>query len=276
MRILGALGLDWKIFLIQATNFLILFLILKWIFFKPFIASMQEEKEKAEEIKKAKESISQEKEKWQKEKAEEILKTKKKVDAILTDTEMFAEKIKKENKESFLEEQRKLLEKVSHQSQAIADEYKKSALKNYREKTFSTLIETLKTTLSIQAKTDIQNSFWPSFIKKIDALKKEEIIQMLQRYENKIPPLTIYSSLSLTKTQKDDLQIILKRKLAPINLLVSHSSYKKSKKNLLPKKLKIKKNIQRNLIAGFQLEIDGLLIEENLKNKIEKIIKELP
>ncbi len=265
MKILGALGIDWKIFLIQSLNFLILFFILKLLFFNSFISALRKEKAKDKETKKLREDIIREKNNWQAEKNKEITEIRMKVNKMLSDAKMFANKIKEENTENFLKEQKKLLEKISQQSKAIADKYEKDMIKNYKEQTFLKLIEIFKTELSIKSKTDIQNNFWFSFIKKIDAIKKDEIIQMLLRYKNKIPPIIIHSSVPLSKNQKNDIEIILKKKLLRTNLL--------NKKKHLPKKLKIKKDIKNDLIAGFQLELNGILVQENLKEKIKKIIE---
>ena len=45
MKLLGALGLDWKILIIQSINFLILFFILEKLFFKPFVQAFKERSE---------------------------------------------------------------------------------------------------------------------------------------------------------------------------------------------------------------------------------------
>ncbi|RLE06584.1 MAG: hypothetical protein DRJ06_07530, partial [Candidatus Aminicenantes bacterium] len=66
MKLLGALGINWKILLIQALNFLVLFLILKWLFFKPFITALKRDKKKIEEIHRAREEIQRKREEMEK------------------------------------------------------------------------------------------------------------------------------------------------------------------------------------------------------------------
>ena len=253
MKILGEFGIDWKIFLIQILNFLILFFILKWLFFKSFIAALKKEKTKAKEIQELKANISQERADWQKEKEKEISAMKEKINKMLAKAEMFAGKIREKNKEKFLEEEKKLLEKINNQSQAITDEYKRKMVKDYEEKNFSRIVEIFETEFSSRSKTEIQNGFWLPFLKKIAAIEDKEIVQIFQRY-NKAPSASVYSPLPLNKAQKNDLQIVLKRKLPSLKLIV-------------------KENIKKELIAGFQLELGGILIEENLRTKIKQISK---
>ena len=275
MKILGELGIDWKIFLIQILNFLILFFILKRLFFKNFITALKEEKAKTKEIQELKANISREKANWQKEKEKEILAMKEKINKVLAKAEMFANKIKEENKGKFLEEEKKLLEKINNQSQAITDEYKRKMVKDYEEKIFSGIIEIFETEFSKRSKMEIQDGFWISFLKKVEAIEDKEIVQIFQ-IRKSTPTVLVYSSFPLSKAQKNDLQIVLKRKL-PTEELINNTSKNNlqvvAKRKLPPPKLIIKEKIKKELIAGFQLELSGILVEENLKTKIKQIIR---
>ena len=275
MKILGELGIDWKIFLIQILNFLILFFILKRLFFKNFITALKEEKAKTKEIQELKANISQEKANWQKEKEKEISVMKEKINKVLAKAEMFANKIKEENKGKFLEEEKKLLEKINNQSQAITDEYKRKMVKDYEEKIFSGIIEIFETEFSKRSKMEIQDGFWISFLKKVEAIEDKEIVQIFQ-IRKSTPTVLVYSSFPLSKAQKNDLQIVLKRKL-PTEELINNTSKNNlqvvAKRKLPPPKLIIKEKIKKELIAGFQLELSGILVEENLRAKIKQIIR---
>jgi len=275
MKILGELGIDWKIFLIQILNFLILFFILKRLFFKNFITALKEEKAKTKEIQELKANISQEKANWQKEKEEEISAMKEKINKVLAKAEMFANKIKEENKGKFLEEEKKLLEKINNQSQAITDEYKRKMVKDYEEKIFSGIIEIFETEFSKRSKMEIQDGFWISFLKKVEAIEDKEIVQIFQMRKS-APTVLVYSSFPLSKAQKNDLQIVLKRKL-PAEELINNTSKNNlqvvAKRKLPPLKIIVKEKIKKELIAGFQLELGGILVEENLRTKIRQIIK---
>ena len=275
MKILGELGIDWKIFLIQILNFLILFFILKRLFFKNFITALKEEKAKTKEIQELKANISREKANWQKEKEKEILAMKEKINKVLAKAEMFANKIKEENKGKFLEEEKKLLEKINNQSQAITDECKRKMVKDYEEKIFSGIIEIFETEFSKRSKMEIQDGFWISFLKKVEAIEDKEIVQIFQMCKS-APTVLVYSSFPLSKAQKNDLQIVLKRKL-PTEELINNTSKNNlqvvAKRKLPPPKLIIKEKIKKELIAGFQLELSGILVEENLKTKIKQIIR---
>ncbi len=245
MKLLGTLGFDWKIFLIQALNFLILFFILKKIFFKSFIRAIQKEKEKSVKLHKAEQTIEEEKMKWQQEKALEMNKVKKKIDKMLEEAESTAHEMRMvSNKEMALQE-KKALEKIRRHSQSIAKEYEKEMKKQYRkiiEDKFRTFFEEQ---LSVTTRRSIQDDLWKSLLSEIKGLEVDE--DLLKNEKNKQQTtLSIESVFPLTRKQTKELKDIIK-----------------SKMNV--KKVVVTKKINPELLAGFSLIVAGLLVEKNLQ-----------
>ncbi|HHD92662.1 MAG TPA: hypothetical protein ENL06_03545 [Candidatus Portnoybacteria bacterium] len=265
MKLLGALGIDWRILIIQSINFLILFFILKKLFFRPLIQEIQKEKDETEQLKKDKENIIQEKEKWEEEKGKEILSTQAKIENMLARTEEMIRKNKEKYQEKEIEEEKENIQAIRKQAQSILIEYKKKFKSNYQEKIKLSLNDLLFKKLSPEIKIKIQDNFWPAFTKKtrkfnlsslpqISQIKKRKETHLKKVKKDKKILVTISSAYPIEKSQELIIQNILEKSI--------------------PKtRMKIRKKRQINLIAGFQLEILGLLVEENLKEKIEKIFK---
>jgi len=269
MKLLGALGFDWKILIIQSINFLILFFILERLFFKPFIQALKKEKEKAENLQKKEEIIDKERDDWQREKEEKLLEAKAKIEKILSE----AEEINRKNKEKAREEEIRLekeaIRRIRKQSEAILIEYKNNLNKDYRKKVKKSLLEVFNLYLSREAKIKIQDSFWLRFIRDLGKINPSEIIQisrekMALKVAESLPPeirkniqpkkisLEIFSAYPLSNRQENTIGKIFKEKIPGKNF------------NLI-------KKINPNLIAGFYFEIGGILVEQSLEEKIKKI-----
>jgi len=269
MKLLGALGLDWKILIIQSINFLILFYILKGLFFRPFIQALKKEKEKIEKIQKAEEVVSKEKENWQKEKGEKLLEAKMKVEKILSEAEEVNRRSKEKAREEEIKQEREAIQRIRKQSKAILADYKNDLSNDYQKKAKNSLLEIFSQYFSQEAKIKIQDSFWFKFVKDLEKIEPSEIIQIsrekiaLDAAESLPPevrkniqlkkiPLEIFSAYPLSSHQKSVINKIFKEKIPAKNF------------NLTEKN-------DPNLIAGFRLEIGGLLVEQSLAEKIKKI-----
>ena len=265
MKLLGALGLDWKILIIQSVNFLILFFILKKLFFKPFIQSIKEEQLKKEQISRKQNQLKLEQEKWQKEREEEIIKTRNKIDKMLAE----AEEIIKRNRNKFkigeIEEEKEALKRIQEQSKNIVQQYKEEISQRYKKEIIYSLLNLFSQELSSESKKIIQQNFWRQFIKSIEktdfeiVLLKNSLPKLFSNYppdrsqkyiKNPLPKL--FSSYPLTRSQKHIITRIINNKLPQA-------------------KINLHYQIDQSIIAGFRLEIGGILVEESLRQKIEKI-----
>ncbi len=252
MKLLGTLGFDWKIFLIQALNFLILFFILKKIFFKPFVQALQKEKLQSKKLKTSKKVIVEEKKKWEEEKRMEIKKMQEKIKLILAETEKSNKNIFDHNEAELINKEQKALKKIKRQSQAIADEYKERMVKNYQTNLNEKFTLFFQEQLSAKINLTIQDSFWKEFLKKINLLKIDKSLLTTEK-EGRQLTLSIVSAFPLKKNQLRELKKIIR-----------------TKTNI--KKIILEEEEQPSLIAGFSLIIGGLLVEKNLKQALQKLI----
>ncbi len=252
MKLLGTLGFDWKIFLIQALNFLILFFVLKKIFFKPFTEALQKEKEKSERLQQAEELIEREKTEWEKEKAAEMDKMQSKIKIILAEAEAVAKKMTAQNENELISKEKKALEKIEHQSRAIAEDYKKSIEKRYRENFNKKIFSFFKQQITTEANRTIQDGFWEKFLKKIKALEIDKALLSTEKQGRQLT-LSIVSAFSLTKKQEQELKKVIQLKTEV-------------------KKIVLEKEKNPDLIAGFSIIIGGLLVEENLKKELQELV----
>ena len=267
MELLGALGFDWKIFIIQAINFIILFYILKKLFFKPFISAIKKEKEETDRIRRESEAINFEKEKWEKEKKEQLLKAKADVEKILSEAEEISRKNKEEAKKEEIKREKDAINLIKKQSKAILDSYKDDLNKNYKSRVKKSLLSIFDKNFSKEVKIKIQNNFWNDFVEKLKKMNFPETIRIDKRKKHfqlkdrtkknvlKKKELKFFSVFPIDTAQKNIIEEIFKEKFPKTNF-------------------KLIRKIDKNLIAGFRLEVEGFLFEQNLKEKIEKIFEQ--
>ncbi len=270
MKLLGVLGLDWKIFIIQTLNFLALFAILYWLFFKPFIKALKQEKEKSEELKSLRQQIEKEKKDLLLQKEKEISEMKQRINAIMAEAEKTAKQIKQASQEELSKKEKLAIERIKKQSQAILDSYKDKMIADYKKEALSKLILTFENDLPEETRQKIEQSLWPNFFKKVSQLSLEQTSRDISRKE----------VLSIFKKIKKEKKSYLEVKKAEIKVFSVFGLLPKQKNNLsavLAKKLalkqvEIKQEKLKDLIAGFRLEVGGVLVEESLKEKLSKAI----
>jgi len=241
MKLLGALGIDWKILLIQALNFLVLFLILKWLFFKPFIAALKRDKKKIEEIHRAREEIQRKREEMEKEEEKIIQEAKKKAREIIQENERVTEKEREEMVEKIEKETRAILKRARERARIEAEKIKKEEKEEILKKTKEILKEVLS----------------KSFTNQMHRNLVKEIIEKLKRTD-------------FSKVEKEGVVLV--------RVVSAHPLGKEEKKeisDLLFEKLKnpaVKNEVNPNLIAGIKLIMGEFLIDESLASKIEKAV----
>ncbi len=274
MKLLGVLGLDWKILIIQALNFLVLFFVLYKLFFKAFMKALREEKKKSEQIKKMIQRIEAEKKELALREEKEISEMKQKINTIMAEAEKTARKIREESQEELSEKEKLTIERIKKQSQAILDSYKEKMIDDYKKDAFLKISLIFENEIPEEVRRKIEKTFWPVFFKKVSQISLKKFIEQpihkhKKEFLNKIrskeaenqksvlkikkPDAEIFSAFGLSIGQKKNLETVLKKKL-----------------NL--KKIKIEEKRTEDLIAGFRLEVKGILIEESLKEKLSRAI----
>lgn len=241
MKLLGALGIDWKIFLIQAVNFLILFLILKWLFFRPFIEALRKEKKKIEEIKNGKEEIQRRKEEMQKREEEIIQKAKEKTKQIIEEGEEISEREKERIVDRTEREVRQILKEAQEKAKVEVGKIRERE----KERVLIKAKEALSKALSASFTKELHKKFLREVVSELKELNFEKISK------KKIVQVIVISAFPLTKDEEKDISDFLFLKL---------------------KNPAFQKKLDPELIAGIKLLIDEFLIDGSLKSRIEKAI----
>jgi len=241
MKLLGSLGIDWKVFLIQVINFLLLFIILKWLFFKPFIKAVKEEKEKSKKIENAQEEIEKQKQEIEKKEEDIIKQAKEKTKQIIEE----GEEISNEEKGRIL----KRTEEEARQIIKTSREKAKIEVEKSKEKEKEKNIET--------AKAIVKNVFSRSFNRELDQKFSKEAIEELkkldfEKFKNKdIIQVTVISAFLLEDKERKEISNFLFSKL-------ENPSFQEK--------------IDPSLLAGMKILIGDYLIDASLNSKIEKSI----
>ncbi len=159
MNPLDILGINWKVFLGQCINILVLFWLLQKFAIKPFLKILKERKEKIDKGVK----LSEEAEK-------KINLAEKEKEKILMDGEIKAKQILKQSEERGKQKEKEILNLAEKEKEKILEDAKKAAQNE---------IERLKKEFS-QKNLDLVLALSEKILKeKIDLKKDEEIIKNL-------------------------------------------------------------------------------------------------
>ena len=242
MQLLGALGIDWKVFLIQAINFLLLFFILKWLFFKPFIKAVQEEKQKSEEMKNAQEEIKRQQEEIKKQEEEMIRQAKEKTRQIIEE----GEGISREEKERIL----KRAEEEAKQILEISKEKAKVEVEKSKEEEKKRIVEIaekiIKKAINASFNKKLHNEFLREAIDELKSLDFEKL------KDKEIVQVTVISAFLLEEEERKEISDFLFSKI---------------------RNLSFREKIDPSLLAGVRILMDDYSIDISLKSKIYKSIQ---
>lgn len=243
MRLLGALGIDWKIFLIQCVNFLVLVLILKKLFFKKFIAALREEKKKEERIKNGEIELQREKQEMERREKEIIKKAKEKTKQIIEEGEEVSEK-----------EKERIMNRTEEEVAVILKEARIRAKEEVKK-----MKEEEKREMLIMVKNVVKRVLSRSFTKKLHKAFIDETIGELKNLDfnkikgKEITQIIAISAFPLEKEEKKEISDFLFSKL----------------KNPV-----FKEKVDPGLIAGMRILIDEslFLVDGSMESRIDKII----
>ena len=241
MSLLGALGIDWKIFLIQVLNFLILFWILDKIFFKRFIAALKKDKEKAIRLQQGEIELQKEREEMKKKNKEIMEETKERTRKILEQARQMSEEEKEKILARTEQEVRDILAGAQKRAEVSIQKIKAEEERIITEKVKETIGEVLSA----------------SFSKELHRKYVEEVIEEMVKLDfskiskKDIVSVTLVSAYSLDKDLKEKISKFLFSKL----------------KNPV-----FKEKVDPALIAGIRINIDGFKIDGSLEGKIKKAI----
>lgn len=259
MALLGTLGIDWKLFLIQCLNFIILFLLLKWFFYKPIIKILRREKKELEEVRREKENIEKEKRRFLKEREELLRSAKEKARSIIEESERmaleFREKLKREKELS----EKKMMEEIEKKE----DYLKKSLIEKWREEFYrkkeEEILLLMREKFPEEVLKEIQEYFFERLLENIRLTKIDFSLEKIikEKYKKKKTILNVVFEYAFP-LEKDKLDLIRR-------IVVDKT-----------KGLEISFQEKRNkdLLSGFRLRVGGFLIESNLASDIKSIVYE--
>ena len=241
MKILGTLGIDWKIFLIQTVNFLILFWILKKLFFKRFIAALKKEKLRQKMIKDGKIDLEREKREMEKREDEIIRKTREKTRQVI-----------EEEKKVSDEEKERIMKRTEKEVKTILREARERAgieVKKLREGEEGKVLEVSREILGQVLSTSFSREMHHNYIKEtIKELKRVDFSKFKGR---DIVQVTVISAVPLGAKEQKEISGILFGKLR-------NSAFQQK--------------IDSGIIAGIKIFIGGFLLDGSLESKIKKAL----
>ncbi len=246
------IGIDWKMILAQILNFLILVFLLKKFLYKPILKEIDEEREKEKLLKDFEERIKKEKETWEKEKEKRKKDLKKETEKILLEAKKLAEEFKRKNIISAQKEAERIIKSAKLQAKREGEYILGKKEDLLKEEIFEKIFKSLKESLPLDLKMEIQNFFFEKIFQKIekipsDIFEKEK--KLLKEQKKKIK-IKVFSAFPLEENQKKKLKEFLIKKFD------------------FPQ-IELEFFIKEKLIAGLMLEIKGYLLEENLFQKIK-------
>ncbi len=250
MEFLGKLGIDWKLLIAQIVNFGILLYLLTRFLYKPIIARIEKDEAELEKAKTAEEKMQKEKENLQK----EISKMKKNTKTQGQETIEQAEKVAEDIKSNAEKEAQALKKQYLEQSKNQALVQEKSLSDKLQQKTEKEVKKALEKKLTAKLDKKAKQSLDDLFFKKLS--------QQLKDY--KFSGLT---SKAAEKTAKESIRIEYANDFS--------SDKEKELKKIIAQKIKIEeeqisisKHKKSDLIAGYNLELAGLVFENNFLNLI--------
>jgi F-type H+-transporting ATPase subunit b len=241
MDFLEKIGIDFKLLIAQIVNFGVLLLILNKFLYKPLIKKLEERSNKIKKIEQEKREIERKKEEMKKQEEEIIRKTKEKAREILQEAEM----ISKEERERILERTEKEVRHILKE----AREKGELEVKRLKEKEEKEILRRAKDILAKVLKEEIKREFHRKYLREI--IRELDSFDFKKFKEREVIQVTIVSAFPLDKKEEREIS------------------------NLLFKKLEnpaFQEKIDPELIAGIRIYLNGYIIDQSLKGRIEKAI----
>ena len=278
MLLLGKLGIDPKLLIAQIINFGLLLWLLAKFLYRPIIKRIEADEKTLQQAKIEKENLEKSKELFEK---QQKIATKK-AKAMAQEAIKEAEQISKEIKQKAYEENQKSQSIITQRTKKISklerSKIEKAIFDKLQLKVKQGLKQGLQAELSDSLQKQIHNTFFLDLISRLEKLKIESSEKMFSQKGFNLEELK--KSFSEEKTDSTELEKLLGQKMGSIILEYAFPLDKEQEtkiKNIISKKIgidiPISKKLNKNLINGFRLEIEGRVIESNLLNIINNAIK---
>lgn len=133
MKLLGQLGIDLRLLIAQAVNFLILLAILGRYLYPPIIESIEDRERKGREIEEGRQAVDEERKKADREAVAKLLRADERARAAIIDAERAAKELRRQQVAKSAEE----FDKIIMQAQRKAEEQKVAYLTEARGEIYS-------------------------------------------------------------------------------------------------------------------------------------------
>lgn len=280
IEILGKLGVDGYMLIAQIINFIILLWLLNRYLYKPIIREVEKNESMLNEAEEKNKTFAEQKAVFETEKKEFLVQMKKVSQTIVSEAKKVAEKIEFNAQVEVEKLKQKLIKQTKNQ---VTNEKKALANKHDREilsQKQAALIEHVKERLVDlpELQNQLQNSFFSLLLQNLTLVTSE----LGSKKPKTSKPITPDFSAPLSEKQIKKLKNIVDRQDArPVNLNFTtplSTDQLDQLKSLLSQQNVIHGDLITNqdsaLICGYQLSIDGYLVEANLLNEITKAYEE--
>ncbi|PIR43718.1 hypothetical protein COV24_01540 [candidate division WWE3 bacterium CG10_big_fil_rev_8_21_14_0_10_32_10] len=240
MELLGNLGIDFKLLIAQIVNFTILLVVLNKFLYKPVMKRIEDDEEELLKAKRESEKLNKEKEDFLKQKKSEIGDIRDRSKKIIEEAEEIATQIKQDTEKKAFLSSDKLLKQtkinISSKLNSIKNEVEREKNIEYKKALSESISRLYK-----KSNYDLEPEFWKNLL---GSMKKKSWSKI-----NKNSKVTLYYANTLPKNYDQDLKKVLN---SPAEIFT---------------------NKKEDLILGYQLECEGILLSYNMLNEIEKAIQ---
>jgi len=246
MDFFARVGIDLKLLLAQVINFGILLWLLKKFLYRPIIEKIESEERELEKAKITEEKLSREREKIFQMREKILKEAREKAKSLIKEAEIVAEEIRKQAQLETEKIKTEIIQQTERELENQKAALRKKTIQKLKKEIEENLIQYFRYSFSNRFLRDLQNAFLKDLSEKIKQIKLDP---------EKTDRIVLEYALPLKKDQKEKLySLLLKKKTASLgNKLIEREN--------------------KNLLAGFRLEIPGQIIESNLLDAIKNAEK---
>ncbi len=230
-----------QLVVIQITTFIFLVFIMRLLFHKRLDSAVKRLKELHQENLAREVQLKEEIEKAKKERLVQIEEGKKEAEEILEAAKKDIQRMRLDGET----QARQRAEGIVHKGRENAEKIRRDLLSEIERRALDLSIQIMKYALSLRGKEFLQHQFIEEVIREIDGLPKD-------RFPAKAENIKIKTSCPLDDKERDDITSLLSRKIGvPVTL---------------------EEEIDEDLITGLIIQMDSLVIDGSLQNRLKKVI----
>jgi len=125
MELLGSIGIDPKLLLAQAVNFVLLLILLHWLLYRPLMRRIEKDERELEEARTQSERLEQRKNAFEERRRKEQLHAQKEIRKTIHEAETIAETLKQQAREEIQREKQAVIAQIKSRLKEIEHGIKK-------------------------------------------------------------------------------------------------------------------------------------------------------